>query len=434
MNEYLHWFVTTFDSFYLYFGLSAIPTLLQSTNLIFWLVTFVFIRYQMPTLLLYIGYLIKPWKFEPPPLREFAGREPLVSFIIAGRNPGHSIVTCIESILNSDYKNVEIIFADDYSTDNSVELARALESTGKVRVVANANHSGKPANLNVALMFVRGEFVFVLDADSQIYKDTVHKMLPLFDEDERVGGVSPSILVRNWRATIVTGFQEFEYVMTYVLNQLWRDKLDMIMILSGMGTMFRTSAVRSLGGYDMGLGDDTDITIRLRKSQWKLRTSLRGFISTDVPETWGHLWKQRSRWTRNMVKMRLRKHRDMGTGRYGFINAFCFYEQVLNRVIHPYFILGLALYMHFYKGADTPVIVGGLYAFGTAILFAKFFIGHDMTHGRPTFRVFWQVPAYLLYRLFLLVIQVLQVTRELLMIAPWHPYVPKRIWDEIPHH
>jgi poly-beta-1,6-N-acetyl-D-glucosamine synthase len=433
VSEYLHWFFQPLDNFYLYFGLSAIPSLMQSTNLIFWIVTFIFVRYQLPVMLLYVGYLFQPKKFEPPPLEEFATRDPLVTFMIAGRNPGHSIVTCIRSILNSEYQNVEVIFADDYSTDNSVELARTFESDPRVRVVANANHCGKPGNLNLALMFARGEFIFVLDSDSQIFPDTVRNMLPYF-EDPRVGGVSPSILVRNKRASLLTRFQEFEYVMTYILNQLWRDRLNMIMILSGMGTMFRASAMRSLGGYDMGLGDDTDITIRLRKTNWKLRTSLRGRISTDVPVTLSHLWRQRSRWTRNMVKMRLRKHRDLGSGRYGFTNAFCFWEQVLNRVVHPYVVVGLALYMHFYKGADTPVVVGGLYAFGTAILVMKFLIGHDITKGEPTWRAFWLVPFYILYRLPLLAVQIIEVTREGLMIMPWHPYVPKRIWKQIPHH
>lgn len=432
MSEYLHWLSNTVDGFYLHFGLSAIPALLGSTNLIFWVVTLIFVRYQLPVLALYAGYLVQPKKFEPPPLRRYAAREPLVSFIIAGRNPGYSIVTCIRSILNSDYKNVEVIFADDFSTDDSVALARTFWATGKVRVIANQNHSGKPANLNLALMFARGEFIFVLDADSQVYPDTLHNMLPYF-EDETVGAISPSIFVRNAGATLLTRFQEFEYVMTYVLNQLWRDRLGVIMILSGMGTMFRASAMRSLGGYDMGLGDDTDITIRLRKTKWKLRTSLRGRISTDVPENLPHLIRQRSRWTRNMVKMRLRKHRDMGTFRYGFLNGISFYEQVLNRVLHPYLIIGLALYMHFYRGADTPVIVGGLYLFGTAILVTKFLIGRDMT-GKPSFRAFWLVPFYILYRLPLLGVQVVQVARELLLIKPWHPYVPKRIWNSIPHH
>jgi biofilm PGA synthesis N-glycosyltransferase PgaC len=433
MSEYLHWFFMPVDSFYVGSGMEAVVRLVFGSSIIFWYVALMFARYQLPDMWLWVSYVVRPKNFEPVPLKRYAGYEPLVSVIIAGRNPGYSIVTCIQSILGSNYKNVEVIFADDFSTDNSVTLARSFERTGKVRVLANANHSGKPANLNLALMVARGEFLFVLDSDSQMYPDTIEKMLPYF-EDPQVGGVSPSILVRNTNASILTRFQRIEYVLTYTLNQLWRDRLGAIMILSGMGTMFRMSAVRHLGGYDMGLGDDTDITIRLRKTKWKLRTSLRGRISTDVPVTLRHLMRQRSRWTRNMVKMRLRKHRDLGSFRYGVVNALAFYEEVLNRVVHPYVIVGLALWVHFYKGTPTPVLIGGLFWFSTILMGIKFLIGHDMTRDEPSFRVFWLVPLYIFYRIPLLAVQVFQVTRELLMIRPWHPYVPRRIWDSIPHH
>ena len=433
MTEYLHWLLSPLDPFYVTGALAQFERLLHSSNLLFWILMLTLIRYHVPDIVLYVGYLFDRRSFEPPPLRKYAHAKPLVSFIIAGRNPGYSIVTCIRSVLESNYKNVEIIFADDFSTDNSVALARTFEHTGKVRVCANPNHSGKPANLNLALMFVRGEFTFVLDADTQIYPDTVDNMLPYF-EDPQVGGLSPSILVRNGEATWLTRFQQIEYVLTYTLAQLWRDRLGMIAILSGMGTMFRTEALRSLGGYDMGLGDDTDMTIRLRKTHWKLHTSLRGQISTDVPENLPHLMKQRSRWTRNMVKMRLRKHRDMGTFRYGFLNGITFWEQVFNRVVHPYFIVGLAIWVHFVLGSDAPVMIGGLYWFTTAALALKFWIGHDMTRGYPKKRYFWLIPFYIFYRIPLILVQVFQVTRELLHIKLWHPYVPKRIWNSIPHH
>lgn len=433
MGDYLHWFVQPIDSFYIYSGLSSVFTLAHSSSLIFWIITLIVVRYQLPIFLLYIGYLFRPNSFEPAPLKKYAGREPLVSVLIAGRNPGYSIVTCIQSVLGSNYENVEIIFADDRSSDDSVALARTFERTGRVRVIANDNHSGKPANLNLALMFARGEFFFVLDADSQIYPDTIHNMLPYF-EDQQVGGVSPSILVRNAGASLLTRFQSIEYVLTYTLNQLWRDRLGMIMILSGMGTMFRASAVRGLGGYDMGLGDDTDITIRLRKTNWKLRTSLRGRISTDVPVNLGHLMRQRSRWVRNMVKMRLRKHRDLGSFRYGALNAFCFYEQVVNRVLHPFLIIALVLYVHFFLGADRALLIGGLYWFASILMVLKFLIGYDMTHGEPPLVAIWLMPFYIFYRIPLLLVQVTQITRELLKIKTWHPYVPRRIWDSIPHH
>lgn len=433
MSEYWHWLSRSLDPFYVQTALSHTLDLARSTSLLFWVIVLMIVRYHLPNLLLFFAYLSNRRAFEPPPLEKYAYAEPLVSVIIAGRNPGYSIVTCIRSVLECNYKNVEIIFADDCSTDNSVELARTFERDGNVRVIANPNHSGKPANLNLAFMLVRGEFTFVLDADTQVFPDTIDKMLPYF-EDERVGGLSPSILVRNGDETWLTAFQQMEYIFTYTLTQIWRDRLGMITILSGMGTMFRTAALKSLGGYDMGLGDDTDMTIRLRKTGWTLHTVLRARISTDVPPTLPRLMKQRSRWTRNMVKMRLRKHRDMGTFRFGFVNGITFWEQVLNRAVHPYIIVGLALWVHVVTGQDKPVLIGSLYWFTAASVGLNFLIGHIVTRGYPRMRHVWLVPFYLLYRIPLLLVQVVQIARELLMIKPWHPYVPKRIWNQIPHH
>lgn len=433
MPEYFHWFFVSVDSLYISSALQLAVSLARGSNLIFWYLILVLVRYQLPDFILWLTYLVNPRSFDPPPLRQYAAAKPLVSVVIAGRNPGYSIVTCIQSVLNCNYKNVEVIFADDHSTDNSVELARAFERTGRVRVFSNANHSGKPANLNVAIMFARGEFLFALDADSQVELETINRILPLF-EDPRVGAVSPGILVRNPTATLLTRYQEIEYVLTYVINQLWRDRLNLISIQSGMGTMLRTSAVRSLGGYDMGLGDDTDLTIRLRKTGWRLRASLTGRISTDGCLTWKHLLKQRSRWTRNMVKMRLRKHVDMATFRYGALNAIVFYDVLFNRVLHPLLVVGLVMYAHFIRDADTAVIIGGLYWFTTIALLVKVLMAHDMTRGDPGFRSLLVIPIYIFYRIPLFLNQATQVTRELLKIKPWHPYVPRRIWDQIPHH
>ncbi len=433
MSEFTQWLLAPLNSVYIHSGLASGVNLIWSSKLLFWYLVIVFLRYEFPDFALWAGYILRRKKFEPESPSPVLDRRPLVSVLIAGRNPGYSIVTCIRSVLESTYQNTEIIFADDHSTDNSVTLARTFEGTGRVRVCENANHSGKPANLNVALMLARGEFIFVLDSDSQVYPDTIEKMLPYFD-DGQVGGVSPIILVRNGTASILTAFQRIEYVMTYALNQMWRDRLGIMMILPGMGTMFRTAAMRGLGGYDMGLGDDTDITTRLRKTQWKLRLALRGRISTDVPVTLSHLVRQRSRWVRNMVKMRIRKHRDLGSFRYGWVNALAFYEVVFNRVVHPLSIIVLLVYTHMVWGLNAPILIGSLYWFSTFLLALKFFIGRDMTLGEPGMWSFLLVPFYFLYRIPLLLVQVVNVTRELLMIAPWHPYVPRRIWNSIPHH
>ena len=46
-----------------------------------------------------------------------------IGIIIPNYNYEHTIEKCLTSILNQTYKNYEIIFVDDMSTDNSVEIA-----------------------------------------------------------------------------------------------------------------------------------------------------------------------------------------------------------------------------------------------------------------------------------------------------------------------
>jgi len=423
-----------FDGYYIWSIAGSFPHLLTSSSLVFWLFMYIFFRFEFPNLALYAGYFLGRKWFEPPAYKRYAGNEPLISCLIAARNPGKAIISCIESLLYCNYKNIEIIYADDKSGDDSIDLARRFERTGKVRVIANANHCGKAANLNLAYMFARGEFVFILDADSIVVPDTLHNLLPYF-EDPTVGAVSPTIFARNPNDSFLTRCQQMEYVMSYMMAQLWRDRLGAIMTLSGMGTLFRMTALRHIGGWDMGLGDDTDSTIRLRKSHWKLRTSLRSYILTEVPVTLSHLMSQRERWTRNMVKQRVRKHRDLATFRFGFVDGIMWYDLILNRIIRPYLFVGLPiLFFLFEKNSDVPLIFVSLYGYTTLFFTLNLLMARDMNGRDPSLWNFWVLPLYVFYRIVLLYVRITQITRELLMIKTWHPYVPRRIWDAIPHH
>ena len=49
-------------------------------------------------------------------------KEPLVSILIANYNNSLYIQQCINSLNSQTYKNVEIIFFDDNSKDNSIEI------------------------------------------------------------------------------------------------------------------------------------------------------------------------------------------------------------------------------------------------------------------------------------------------------------------------
>jgi len=113
---------------------------------------------------------------EPPP------DTPLVSVIIPARNERGNIASCIESVLAQKYPNVEIIVADDRSTDGTPEIVEALKREHSnitlVRVKElPAGWTGKCHALFQARKHARGEWLCFIDADTYLAPENLQQVL-----------------------------------------------------------------------------------------------------------------------------------------------------------------------------------------------------------------------------------------------------------------
>lgn len=95
-------------------------------------------------------------------------KTPKVSVIITCHNLGKYLKECIESVLNQKYKNFEIIVVDDYSADNTKDVAREFENIKLIELKENLGQFG--AFLE-GLKVASGEFVVMLDADDVLLPD-----------------------------------------------------------------------------------------------------------------------------------------------------------------------------------------------------------------------------------------------------------------------
>ena len=67
---------------------------------------------------------------------------PPVSLVVVNYNQGRFLSASLQSILRQTYRNLEVLFWDDGSTDRSVEIARSLAvRDDRLRVIA-APHQG----------------------------------------------------------------------------------------------------------------------------------------------------------------------------------------------------------------------------------------------------------------------------------------------------
>ncbi|RCS25919.1 glycosyltransferase family 2 protein [Phyllobacterium salinisoli] len=102
--------------------------------------------------------------------------QPDVTFIIAVYNAEETIGRAIESALAQRGVSVEIIVANDRSTDRTAAIAATFPAT-QVHVVTLAENSGPGGARNAALAVARGRWIAVLDADDAVLPDRMARMI-----------------------------------------------------------------------------------------------------------------------------------------------------------------------------------------------------------------------------------------------------------------
>lgn len=94
--------------------------------------------------------------------------EPLVSIIVPVYNAKDYLKRCIDSIINQEYKNFELLLVDDGSTDGSSEICDSYGETDERVRVFHKENSGVSASRNLALDNARGDYIQFLDSDDWI--------------------------------------------------------------------------------------------------------------------------------------------------------------------------------------------------------------------------------------------------------------------------
>ena len=107
------------------------------------------------------------------------------SIIIPNYNNAKWLDKCLNSVLNQTYKNYEIIFIDDMSEDNSLEIVnKLLKTPHKVLKVPYKKYNG--GTRNIGIMEATGDYIVCIDSDDWLKNENVLKDINDNLEDEDV--------------------------------------------------------------------------------------------------------------------------------------------------------------------------------------------------------------------------------------------------------
>ena len=225
---------------------------------------------------------------------------PLVSIIVPAYNEEVNAVGSLQSLLNGDYPNLEIIFVDDGSKDSTYEKVKtAFANNTKIKVYTKPN-GGKASALNFGIQESNADYVICIDADTKLFPDAVSKLMMHFSQKEDsvpVGAVAGNVKVGN-QVNLLTKWQSIEYISSQNFDRKAFSYLNAITVVPGAIGAFRKKAIEDAGGFTTDtLAEDCDLTVRILRCGYMVENENNAIAMTEAPETLKMFFKQRFRWS-----------------------------------------------------------------------------------------------------------------------------------------
>lgn len=191
---------------------------------------------------------------------------PLVSILVPIYNVEKFIKRCVESLMNQSYNNIEFIFVDDNTPDNSIGILNEILSKYPERknwqVIHHPYNKGLAATRNTGIEHAHGEWIAFVDSDDYLHINAIENLInkAITTDSEIIIG-EYSIVTNNGIHKFKRPKQTFNKI-EYIQTLLRWNEVDLTL----WGKLFKKELftknnIKSYEGYN--LGEDFGVTTRL---------------------------------------------------------------------------------------------------------------------------------------------------------------------------
>ena len=106
----------------------------------------------------------------------------LVSVIIPTYNRSSMIRRALDSVINQDYTNLEIIVVDDCSKDATVQIVKSYEDPRIRLATTDVNSKGAAKPRNIGLEMAQGHYIAFLDSDDEFLPGRISRMVEFIEK------------------------------------------------------------------------------------------------------------------------------------------------------------------------------------------------------------------------------------------------------------
>jgi glycosyltransferase involved in cell wall biosynthesis len=182
---------------------------------------------------------------------------PVVSVVVPCYNGGRFIAPLMRSLASQTFRDFEVVFVDDGSTDAET-ISKLASLAGDARVIRQDN-GGPSAARNTGIRAAAGDIVFLLDCDDTVEPNFLAETVPLLQKaPPDVGMVFTHLRLVGAEAGIVPRyFNRFDLLFTNTLSS---------------GLVVRKSCCVAVDGFDETMREgyeDWDFSLRLAEAGYR---------------------------------------------------------------------------------------------------------------------------------------------------------------------
>lgn len=200
----------------------------------------------------------------------------LVSVIIPNWNGLELMKICLPSLLKQSYENFEVIVVDNGSSDGSVNYLKV--KFPQIKNVVLSKNFGFSKAVNEGIKASKGEFIFLLNNDTEVDKDCIRELVCAVEEHSEVGFVSAKILKFDRRGIIDNAGDYLDsvgHLLTRGLNEKDDKNFQVgeyIFLATGGGSLIKRQVFNKIGFFDESYFfymEDADLCFRAQLAGFK---------------------------------------------------------------------------------------------------------------------------------------------------------------------
>lgn len=202
---------------------------------------------------------------------------PLVSIIIVNWNGRKFLGDCLSSLSAISYKNVEILFVDNASSDDSIDFVK--KNFPSAVVIENKKNLGLSEGHDAAFKKLKGELTLLLNPDTIVPKNLIEELIKVLDSEATIGAVQPKLIIPQ--TNTIDSIGAF-FLPSGILYHFGREKNPDLSIYNkqmdifstkGACMLIKTKILRKTGIFDKDFFvyyEDTDLCMRIWLSGYRI--------------------------------------------------------------------------------------------------------------------------------------------------------------------